>query len=311
MSGIYLHDIQFAVGESKPIEEIHQLSANEALLGKFRNDGLQRYRQAHKTHLDLAQLSAQKTLASAGVKPGELGAVLFCSETIHRRPAYMTEVGRFPNMIGQPNAYLYGCYLNACSNFTTALKLGGALLKSGDCDQVLLVTSDKAQSEARVMPGAIALLSDGAASCLLSKRPGGFQVNVVACRSNADLFTIEPGVNQVAFLAGMVNCVKKLFDQVLSEARVDRRDISWLVSNNYSHSIYDSFAGIGSFPSEKVNRENLADYSHCFAADVLINLKTMLESQNLEPGQRLVTLSSGQGYFGSSLLQVAKGEPSE
>lgn len=85
------------------------------------------------------------------------------------------------------NAYPVGVTLSECANFPVALRIGRALLADG-CRHVLLIVVDCiSRQDSRIVPPQISVKSDAAASCLLSRTGGDFQVEAIAQLTRPDL----------------------------------------------------------------------------------------------------------------------------
>jgi 3-oxoacyl-[acyl-carrier-protein] synthase III len=299
----YIHGIEYAAGEKSPIETIESLRANQTYLDRFHKNGVKFYRKSAVSHIDLTVASVEKTLAAAGMDRSDLDAVIFASDTVHYNPAYLKEVGLLPGKLGIKDTFLYGVYLNACSNVNSAIELAQGLMLLKGFENILIITADIAGRDGRILPGGIAVLSDGAASFILSISNGPLRIVSLSNASNSVLFAIDAEKNQFGYIAGMIDCIKNLLKKTYLGSGVGPDDVGMMLTNNYSRSIFASFGAIAELPGEKVFTENLEDFAHCYSADIWINAKSCLDQGRLARHALVLTLSAGQGYFGSMLLE--------
>ena len=300
----YLHGIEYTVGEMHPIETIEALRDNSLFVDRFHKNGVRHYRRSERTHVEMAVESIEKTLAAADFDRHEIDAIVFASDTIHYDPSYLKEVGLLPGRLGIKDTFVYGVFLNACSNVNSAVEMAQGLMALKGYGNILVVTADKAGRDGRILPGGIAVLSDGAASFILSRREGNVRIRCLANANNSVLFAIDAEKNQFGYLAGMIDCIKGLLRKTYRESATSPADIDLLLTNNYSKSIFASFGAIAEVPSPRVFVDCLEDHAHCYSADIWINAKNCLERGLCTEGGLVLTLSAGQGYFGSMVLET-------
>lgn len=246
----------------------------------------------------MAAESGAATLRAAEVEPSSVDAlVLSCSEV----PAPARSHGRFVEVvqsgIGLPGVPVYGLGLNRCVNLLAALDVAGAFVAGGRYDRVLVVTTDRATSDAdRLLP--YALLSDGAASCLVTGAGvGRDRYQLLGCAGAQDPGAMGSSDQISSDLARQVN------DRLLAPREMRLTDVAGLMHANIFKPVVVMKELQAGFTLDQLYTDNIARVGHCFAADPLINLVDRVAAGHVAPDRHYLLASSVPGVRMGVLLR--------
>lgn len=295
---VYLHSIGAAVGAPAPIAELPQLAADSLLAEYLASSGLERYRRADETPPALALRAIRATLERAGLDPRELEVVVWGSTSFQERAWYTTEPSRVLGECGLWTATPIGTTLSECGNLAAVLRVGAALVKAGHAHVLVVVTDRAAAPELRLVAPSVAILSDGAAACVLSAAPRGFEVLGIRQVTNHRARP-APDDQAVRVLRHNAEGMRRAAQAVLAATGTDPAVISHLVTNNLARPILELFAAQCRVDFERVVRGQVADHGHVFAADGLINLA----AAGVVPGETVLVATNGTCNWGAALLR--------
>lgn len=232
---------------------------------------------------DLAAGTGRATLRAAAADPGSVDALVLCSTRV---PGPAEGHGEFVASvltgIGLGDIPCYGVSLNRCVNLLAGIDVARALVTCGRYQRVLVITTDKVAAGADRM-SQFALFSDGAASCLISRDPGGEApatdgtagggavshpgaYELLGCATAQDTATLE-WTNQIsADLAREVN------ERLLGPAGCKLGDVEALAHANIYQPLVVMKERQAGFTVQQLYTDNIPRLGHCFAADPLINL---------------------------------------
>ncbi|MET7680648.1 3-oxoacyl-ACP synthase [Streptomyces sp. NPDC005423] len=263
----------------------------------------------HRTELDTAALAVRTgrlTLRAAAVEPAEVDALVLCST------AFPAEVDAHGELIasvlrglGIDSVPVTGITLNRCANLLAGLRVAAAMVAGGRHRNVLVITADRVAVEsARITD--FALFSDGAASCLITRRSDGAPESYewVGDAHAQDSATLGPGHEISADLARLAN------KRLLAETGIGVEAVDGLLHNNIYLPIVTMKEVQAGFGQAQLDTANIARVGHCFAADPLINLVDRWSAGNVRPGGLYLLASSVSGLRLCVLLRAdpARGE---
>lgn len=299
---ITLGAISCAVGEERSIAELPELSRDPARLARFRSMGMDRYRASDESASDLAFRSIRNTLEAAGGIP--VGALILCSETPGTSGRF-NDIAKHCARYGLASAVPLGISLSSSGNFASGLQVAVALLRTGCYTDIVLATTDCAAGKERnrLMEPGVGIVSDGAASCLLSSRVAlEYRVHGVDLLANNRMSAFSPESDYLAYSLESYKGRKEIFDHAFRGAPgLSPRDIRWLIANNYGLNTHKGFSSESGLPMERVFRDNVAALGHVSSADTLINLKDC--SGRLGAGEQVLLLSTGPNSWGIARLE--------
>ncbi|WP_428262073.1 3-oxoacyl-[acyl-carrier-protein] synthase III C-terminal domain-containing protein [Haliangium sp.] len=306
MSNIYLSGLAYELGEERaPITDLPELIADEDACDLLLALGLDEYVFSSRTPPQLAQASLDKTLAQVQVDRTDIDVLLYASSSLWDRAFYTKEIGALCCALDLPHAMAIGVHLAECGNLASALRVAAGMVRSGDADNVLLVTADQpAPDSKRLVDPVLSVLSDGAASCLVSSRRGDYELVGLRQGARQDLWNLDLNAESVKRMRSFTQGLGKTALEVLAAAEMTAEDVDCLICNNYTFSVLRAFADRVKIPTARLFTDNVAQTAHVFSADNLINLVAARASGRIEPNQRVMALSTGQCSWSASLLRA-------
>ncbi|HSR22231.1 MAG TPA: 3-oxoacyl-ACP synthase, partial [Candidatus Eisenbacteria bacterium] len=150
--------------------------------------------------------------------------------------------------------------------------------------------------EDRMLP--YALLSDGAASCLVTAdEDGPERYRLLACATAQDTSSLDWSSEISSDLARRVN------DALLAPRGMRPADVSGLMHANIFKPIVVMKERQAGFTPEQIYTDNIRRVGHCFAADPLINLVDRIALGHVPPGRHCMLASSVPGSRMGVLLR--------
>jgi 3-oxoacyl-[acyl-carrier-protein] synthase-3 len=208
--------------------------------------------------------------------------------------------------LGLDHATAFAMTQQNCAIPLSAIDTAGALLRAdGDPGaKALVVTGEKPSAQVAEAIDTV-MIADGAATCLVSLDGPGAEVRSFATRTRGEYYQGLAGTREDFRSAAEMR--PKVLWEIMREA-VDRAgctldDIQWFIPPNQGYAFWD-----GTLDREpaagKVFFANNGRFSHCLAADILINAATLTEERRFEPGRPSMFLATGLGWTFSAMVVV-------
>lgn len=205
---------------------------------------------------------------------------------------------RLQSDMGMNDAMVIGLNQQACTGMLGSLRIARNFLKAEpNLDKVLCITADRFP-EGAVYEQSYNLISDGAAACIVSKKKQGFRI--IACDAITNGALSFASDEEAA--GSYFNYSHKLITSMLKTTALSISDISWIVTQNMNRTALAVLSRLLRFDPERIYCPTLASVGHVISGDNIINLKHLLESQELEPGDKIVLLMAGYGLNWQSIL---------
>jgi 3-oxoacyl-[acyl-carrier-protein] synthase III len=283
---VYISGISYVYGASRSIRELGDSALTELTKPEH---GLSRYRPSEQEIWQLAGAACSETLAGAAKLPELLMYVSeHDSDARHSLPRLVHQLG----LPGIPYISVSG---HGCGNLGPALLLAQQILYSRAHDRVLLVLADRAADGDRSHVRGLSVFSDGAVSCLLTRdliesASTRFIANAVATVTGTDHYLADTGGNGImsmAFLAA------KGVESVLRESGRDLRDFNHIVFGNYRITTQRFLCSAIGAAMDRLLIGPIAEFAHCFSADILVTLDIYAESGRIKPGEHILACATG------------------
>lgn len=159
------------------------------------------------------------------------------------------------------------------------------------------------------------VLGDGASALLLKWGAGSAIVDTAYtsigrfCRVlgiqhwEDDNFNVAEFENKIVPLHYRV--IQNLVSKILERQGLALDQIDLILYQNMSLNDYRGLAAALSIPIERIYTEGLKDHGHVLGSDLVINLSMARAAGRLQPGNRVLLISSGAGFsWGVTLLQT-------
>jgi 3-oxoacyl-[acyl-carrier-protein] synthase-3 len=296
-----IESIEFALGE-------HELSYRETpgyekemIENKIADMpqvlGLGKFRRTDRDIFDLGIDSARKTLMSSGLEPQEIDFLIFCSTRIPgSETEHISHNVRLLKELGLTNAYPIGVTLNNCSSFMSAIVMAAGMLSRGCCTNVLIVTADKVNAGCSRFTN-FALLSDSAASCIVTSRPtSGY-------RLKADKFGVSKGPVDTFRGKDDPSLYEDVLAALLRSGDTSLKKIRKVFCSNVFRPITTFREKKLGFTTQQLFLDNVDRRGHCFSADAFMNLIDHSASGAVSAGDLFVLTADAPNLRSSILLE--------
>jgi 3-oxoacyl-[acyl-carrier-protein] synthase III len=275
----------------------------------FRALGLAQYASSASSTRELAVEAARSSLRAAFAPA--IGAFVYATNTLAASNESRDDLRQFSLDLGISSAIPVGVFAWECANLHLAMRTSADLIATGRTSSVLVATADRClPGETRILPPNLTVLSDSAASAILSTEPGPspcFAIVGAGEHSDPSLWKLDVERELQEFYRGTVDGIKAAVAGALASSRMSIGDVSSVITNNYNLSIMRTFAAQIGFDAKRAWTKNLARFGHAYAADNIINLADMVSAGEVPPGAHVLLVSSGPTTWGATLLRRVDG----
>lgn len=280
---VYLSAISFTVGERVPVENLAELDPSR--LATARREGIAGCLVDSRSTIELAVACARSSLAVAPQPPVH---AVYATDSPYELS--QTEDGfDFLRRCDLVNTDLVTVGGGGCGNLGPGLAVARGLLWSRAPGPVLFVTTDRVMTGNRFTPNGMTLLSDGAASFLLSTElvAPGFRVLSVASSVRAGM-AARAGIAAARQIAAAVG---EAAQRALESAELGAA-CRYLLLPNYGVTSRALFSMAAGFDVDTTYPPSNTYVGHCFSADALISLSQLMSDGVLDRGDRLMLLAA-------------------
>jgi 3-oxoacyl-[acyl-carrier-protein] synthase-3 len=306
-------------------EDLKQFSREAIqMIGEKTGVFCRRVASDHECTSDLAAHAARKCLENSGYGPEHVAGILLATSSPDRmQPATATRV---QHMIGAHNAFAFDIN-SVCSGSTFGIAMADALIKSGHCENVLLIAAEvysriMNQKDFATYPffgdgsGAVlfhagntsgegvlhsCLRTDGSGNDTISVPAGGTMMPFAKMTNARFAFFKMKGVDVFNF------AVEKGYEivlQLLKEAEVSMSDIKCFICHQANVNIIHKIAHKLEVPVDRFFM-NLASYGNTAGGSVLVALDEVISAGTVKRGDLIVTIAFGGGFsWGSNLIRI-------
>ncbi|WP_158607789.1 3-oxoacyl-[acyl-carrier-protein] synthase III C-terminal domain-containing protein [Nocardia panacis] len=285
-------------------ERAMQLELNPAETHMFRRfHGLDRMHYDPEVGLyELVLPAAQKVLAQ--VDPRSVRYVIHC-QTDREAEGTANIADDLKRLLSLDDVTAFTLTQQNCALSLTAIDIAGALLRNdGDlAAHALVVTGDKPRSRESQLLANTCMVADGAASCLVSLNGPGAVVRSLATSAKgeySDGFRMSVETAR-AHIEELPRNLLGVMEEAASRAGYKLDDIQMIVPTNPNLSTWPEVVKNPELRS-KFFVDNVPRYSHCLAADVLINYTTLLDERRFDPQRPSMFIAIGVGMTFSAMV---------
>lgn len=282
--------------------------------------GFHRVRIAgEETSLEMALAAAEDLLGETAVDPDEIGLVIHAgalasSSVLAADPGpgggvlhlsdvadfFAYPVSRIQTELGLTRAAGLGVGQQACATLFAAIRVGRAMLiAEPEIGAVLCVAADRFPAHAR-REMIYNVVSDGACAALLRRE---WPVDrILACGNVTKGALWDAAAMENEIVAAYFPTARTVIEDTLRRARLEIDDIDWIVPHNVSLRSWEILLGLLEVPREKLFADNIARVGHTVASDALLNLRDLLDTGRVRPGDRLLLFTFGYGLNWSCIV---------
>ena len=298
---VFMTGIAHITGDPRPITAIEPIAAEPGLVDTLHEVGLSAYRHARDSPIDMAAACISETLDQSQMSAPAIDILMLASSTIGFGQIENTELLRLSECFSLTQATPIGVSAAECANFGTALHLARTLVTAGEARTVLLVTTDACTTpDQRLLRQVNSVVSDGAASCLITTEPARIEILATATATNQ---LIRAATNPDTVAALTRRTLISLVDEVLLRANIDRTQIRQVITNNINTEAVRFMTLSAGLDHNLAYLDNVADFAHVHSADNLLNLQSYLED-GTAPDQIVLTISHAFGTWAIAPLRI-------
>jgi hypothetical protein len=251
--------------------DVESIDDVQALFRKFKlpmDAALLNYRSFHQSTLDPGECIARvaaRSLEAAGLRGDRVGMLVLASADVGFLSAGEAFVPALLERIGLTHSVPLVVAGQECVGLLTALDLAWRHVRDGHAANVLVVSYDRARSEARRVQ-TFGVVGDAAVACVVSaERPLGWAVRRFVCRAEVS------GMRGNDDFASRKALIGKVMAEVLGDG-VSLSDVGKVFTTNFFKPIATFNASCAGIAAQQLYMEHTAELGHCLGADPLLNL---------------------------------------
>ena len=217
-----LSALSYKLGELHDIKTLDDLEPEiqESLIEL----GLKQYSESELAISEMVRESVKGTLKEASITTKEIDAVVYGTMSFLNRDHYNElEISLVLNDLGLAHAYPFSVSFSWCANLLSLIRIGTSLVKSGDCNNVLLITADATPEwRTRLVPPKVSVSSDAVASCIItSQEVDGFEIVQNTQYSNASTAGIDIPNQEIEYFESTSKGLKIVMENLLK--KIDKK----------------------------------------------------------------------------------------
>ncbi|MFG2631685.1 3-oxoacyl-[acyl-carrier-protein] synthase III C-terminal domain-containing protein [Streptomyces sp. NPDC048473] len=202
---------------------------------------------------------------------------------------------------------VFGLNQQGCTGMLGSLRLAWALLAAEPGWQRVLCLSADRFPDGALYEQSYNLISDGAAACVVTSQaqPGGLRLVTAHQITNGGLHAASNDETVGTFFS----YVPRLVRETLERAGLTADEIAWVVPQNTNRLAWKIAARMLRIDQDRVWQSTLPDIGHAISADNVINLKALLGSGRVTPGQYILLVMAGHGLNWQAVILKAEEGP--
>lgn len=304
---VYIGGFSYELGEHVfDIEELEELKGDKKLIEKFHEVGLKQYRTTSRPVLEIAEIAIRNFFSLNIIEPADIDAVIFCTNSFWCSEEFSEyPLTDFLQRLGLSYAYPIASSFSYCGNFLTGARTACNYIKTKEFENILLVVADRTADDiTRIVPPMLSIGSDAASCCLLtSDKLFDLEISGISQSMNAKMGKLDAGKDFIAYTQGVAKGVVGNIKNSLRKARVEKNDLTRVISNNYNRWVTPSMIRVADIPVEKVSLENIPRFAHAGASDICINMADHLAASDNSKKEEILLLSTGPVMWGSAIVR--------
>jgi 3-oxoacyl-[acyl-carrier-protein] synthase III len=302
----YLNALAYELGDLCSIYEIDELKRTPQVLEALVRLGLDKYSRSQLTISGMAKVSALKTINKSLIAAEDIDVLIYATNSFSNfKSTGMTEVCHLIDELCLEKAYPIGINLSECGNLQTAIRVANSLIKSEDCNNILIVTTDKGPvGGSRIIQPNVSVSSDAAASLIVTSSEKGAEFEIICNKQYIDPIVsyIDPMRDSLQFIEAIMKGVKKTTLMALTAIDKEPKDLCKLIINNYNTSVSRTICDVLEFEYDQLYNNNIPRFAHAWASDNIINLYDFSQETHLTPGEIVMLIGTGTSTWGATIL---------
>ena len=320
MKRAYIKDIAYYVPEkildNKYFESILDTN-NEWIVTRT---GIENRRMAGENEGIVSMgLNAVKNLEKKGVDLKNIDAIIV--PTVTKDHIFPSAAGQIQNALGIKHCFTFDSSA-ACSGYIYTLNTAAALIESGQCENILVVSSEKLTKDINWKDrGTAILFGDASTASLISSRDDEKGIIGMHMQSEPDLTIVLNGGSACpvdenvdspkfkiymeggeTFKRAVTEFTNSIY-KVLSKCNKQLSDVDFFVPHQANLRIIQAVAKRIGFPMDKVSTI-LHKFGNCSSASIGLALTDALEKNKIKNGDLVLFTGFGGGFTWGSTLMI-------
>ena len=283
------------------VEEVaHDLGLSKYAARMFRKfHGLDRlHDDPESTVFDLVAAAAQEALR--GMPDRSAVRYLLYAHTIPDVAPVAFDAARvIADRLGLSGADAFAVTQQNCASGLAAIDIAGELLRAdGDpAARALVLTGEKSFTPVTRFIADTTIMGEASAACLVSVGGGRNRVRSYAARSRgefADGIRLAPDLLK-DFNESYAEDLISIVEEAVGGAGLRMADIDLVVPHNVNKLLWLRIIARLGLDPQRIYLDTIAEYSHCWCSDPLLNLVSLEAAGRLVPGGHYLLTSVGLG----------------
>lgn len=275
-----------------------------------------RHAEPHLSISNIAAIAGEKALVNAETHPDSIDAVIYCGcESEYIEPSTAHLIG---HQLGI-NASLCFDISNACHGFTSGLITANALLLSGQCTNILLVTAEvcsrhvqdfieifknqEVKGDARKVLGAFTLGDAGGAMIIglneSQEQERGILGSLNKTQSQHNQLChykspIDAGMEMGKIVAKSLGMIRNLMPETYQFLNWLPTDVDACIPHQVGGRVFDRTLDIAGLDHTK-SIKTYEHFGNLASATIAVNYDLMKENGMIKPFSKVLLISSGSG----------------
>jgi 3-oxoacyl-[acyl-carrier-protein] synthase-3 len=305
---VRLGAVGYELAPARPIAELAEPDARTKAAVVERAE-FPRFLDAGETSAyELAMAAIDKTMAVSELAPEEVDCIVFATDSFKSARETMAFYRRLVHTRGFTRAYPVMVSMSECANLHAALDVAQSMSAQGRADTLLLVTVDLARMvspESRLVGEGVGVMSDAAASCIVSPRLlDGLELVCVEKSIRTGLVGIERPLTPQQDLLARLETNGQLFERLFERASLQAGNVTKILPSNLGTSMLRNFLGDLGFEDRQLFTSNHQRMAHCLASDCLINLHDHVAASEAAAGDVFILYGLGPVTWGGAVLRA-------
>ncbi|PWI46488.1 hypothetical protein CEE45_16570 [Candidatus Heimdallarchaeota archaeon B3_Heim] len=301
----FISGLKYEIGDIFDIDELLvSPEVTESDIKRFRNLGLKNYSKYEGSLASLYVKSISSSIESSGFIPESIDAVI-PSVMTDSTPEDDMEMWKALHQSGLNSPAVFGLGCQESATFGGAIDLAKNLVKSGSYKRVLiLVGAIRNSIKDRVTLGGETIVSDGAASCIVSDHPAQFEILSTKVISNPKkAASYKSDLSHGFMIDESIRMISEISKLLLGEANLKSCAIDKLFCTNANDPIYTMFSHFSNIDDHKVIKEGLRKYGHVNLCDNAVDISSKMQSGGISMGENLMLLNWARNLFSGVCLR--------
>jgi 3-oxoacyl-[acyl-carrier-protein] synthase III len=201
----------------------------------------------------------------------------------------------------------FGISLNNCASFLSAIDIAQSMLCNENTSKhCVILTGDLVFTQQQRQIPRTAIMGECATACWLSNQASQHRLINIRYQTHGRYAkgSLMNTDDRKHFEAHYLDYLYAIIDQTLSAAHLSLADIKLIIPHNVNKRSWHRFSQRFTVPMDSIFLDNIAQYGHCYNADLCLNWASIDFNQTLEPGDYYIMVTVGLGaIFAAALWQ--------